>query len=116
MSAQKQSLPSFASIISVLSIALYCAGFFRLELELNLQKKRINAIENAAEMRQLSTKEDQNLIKLIKDVPGRYTYFQWYNLETGNWYSLETTVGQTSERMFYTRNYVYTSAYTQTVN
>ena len=46
MASQKQSLPSFASILSVLSIVFYCAGFLRVELELTKQKKRINALES----------------------------------------------------------------------
>ena len=46
MASQKQSLPSFASILSVLSIVFYCAGFLRVELELNEQKKRIIDLEN----------------------------------------------------------------------
>ena len=47
MVTQKQSqFPSFASVLSVLSIVFYCAGFLRVELELNEQKKRINALEN----------------------------------------------------------------------
>ena len=46
MITQKQSLPSFSSFLSVLSIFFYCAGFLRVELELNEQKKRINALEN----------------------------------------------------------------------
>ena len=41
MASQKQSLPSFASILSVLSIVFYCAGFLRVELELNEQEKKI---------------------------------------------------------------------------
>ena len=49
MASQKQSLPSFASILSVLSIVFYCAGFLRVELELNEQKKRINDLENNQE-------------------------------------------------------------------
>ena len=49
MASQKQSLPSFASILSVLSIVFYCAGFLRVELELNEQKKRINALESTEE-------------------------------------------------------------------
>ena len=49
MASQKQSLPSFASILSVLSIVFYCAGFLRVELELNEQKKRISALENNQE-------------------------------------------------------------------
>lgn len=46
MVTQKQSFPSFASVLSLLSIVFYCAGFLRVELELNEQKKRINALEN----------------------------------------------------------------------
>ena len=46
MASQKQSLPSFASIPSVLSIVFYGAGFLRVELELNEQRKRINDLEN----------------------------------------------------------------------
>ena len=49
MASQKQTLPSFASILSVLSIVFYCAGFLRVELELKQQKKRINDLENNQE-------------------------------------------------------------------
>ena len=49
MATQKQRAPSFATILSVLSIVFYCAGFLRVELELNEQKKRINALEIVAE-------------------------------------------------------------------
>ena len=49
MATQKQSAPSFATILSVLSIVFYCAGFLRVELELNEQKKRINVLEIVAE-------------------------------------------------------------------
>ena len=49
MASQKQSFPSFTSILFVLSIVFYCAGFLRVELELNEQKKRINALENNEE-------------------------------------------------------------------
>ena len=69
MTGQKQSLPSFVSIISVLSIVLYCAGFLRVELELNEQKKRINALENGPETKLPSN--DPSLIKLIKNAPGK---------------------------------------------
>ena len=41
MAVQKQSLLSFSSIISVLSIVFYCVGFIRVELEMNEQKERI---------------------------------------------------------------------------
>ena len=46
MTSQKQHLPSFATTISALGILLYCIGFLRVELELNNQKKRLNALEN----------------------------------------------------------------------
>ena len=49
MATQKQRMPSFASILFVLSIVFYCAGFLRVELELHEQKKRFNALEKNAE-------------------------------------------------------------------
>ena len=64
---QKQSLPSFSSIISVLSIVFYCVGFIRVELEMNEQKNRINALENVAEANQKSN--DTNM--KIKNAPGK---------------------------------------------
>ena len=60
MTAQKQKLPSFTSILSVLSIVFYCAGFLRVELELKEQKKRINTIESVGE-----TKTNFNLLDLV---------------------------------------------------
>ena len=68
MVVQKQSKPSFASIISVLSIVFYCAGFLRVELELHEQKKRINALESFAEDKSSSNNAD---IKIIKNAPGK---------------------------------------------
>ena len=48
VTGQKQCTPSFTTILPVLSIVFYCAGFLRVEVELNEQKKRINALENVA--------------------------------------------------------------------
>ena len=64
---QKQSLPSFSSIISVLSIVFYCVGFIRVELEMNEQKNRINALENVAESKQKSNDAHMK----IKNAPGK---------------------------------------------
>jgi len=64
---QKQTLPSFSSIISVLSIVFYCVGFLRVELEMNEQKNRINALENVAEAKLKSNDADMN----IKNAPGK---------------------------------------------
>ncbi|KAL9969308.1 hypothetical protein ACROYT_G021507 [Oculina patagonica] len=71
MAVQKSSSPSLASIISVLSIVFYCVGFIRVELELNEQKNRINALENAAETKPLSDDAD---IKIIKNAPEFQSY------------------------------------------
>ena len=63
MAVQKKSMPSFVSIISVLSTVFYCAGFLRVELELNEQKKRLNALESGAEAKSPSNDADMNAIK-----------------------------------------------------
>ena len=69
MAVQKQSMPSFASIISVLSIVFYCAGFLRVELELHEQKKRINALESVT-TEDKSPSNDADM-KIIKNAPGK---------------------------------------------
>ena len=71
MTSQKQLLPSFATTISVLGILLYCIGFLRVELELNNQKKRLNALENNQETKPQYS--DSNIVKIIKDALGMYT-------------------------------------------
>ena len=72
MISQKQKLPSFASILSVLSIVFYCAGFLRIELELKEQKKRIQALENDIE----ETKSHTNILDLVTkskgSTPGKF--------------------------------------------
>ena len=73
MAVQKQSMRSFASIISVLSIVFYCAGFLRLEVELHEQKKRINALERVTEAKSLSNDRDANM-KIIKNAPGKCVF------------------------------------------
>ena len=64
---QKQSMPSFASIISVISILFYCAGFLRVGLELHKQKERINALERVTEAKSPSN-DAKN--KIIRNAPG----------------------------------------------
>ncbi|XP_068762572.1 hemicentin-2-like isoform X2 [Montipora capricornis] len=66
MAAQK-SCPSFASIISVLSIALYCGGFLRVELELNKQRERIDALETDTQIEPLSN--DPDIGKISENSP-----------------------------------------------
>ena len=76
MASQKQSLPSFSSILSVLSIVFYCAGFLRVELELNEQKKRINDLENNQEN---NPSDVPNRNKLTKNAHGKSFLF-WFNI------------------------------------
>jgi len=83
MAVQKQTMPSFASIISVLSIVFYCAGFLRVELELHEQNKRINALESVAKAKSPSNNAD---MKIIKNAPGK---FFCYKLELTSCYNQE---------------------------
>ncbi len=69
MAVQKSSSPSLASIISVLSIVFYCVGFIRVELELNEQKNRINALESVAEAKPPSADAG---IKIFEDASGKF--------------------------------------------
>ena len=71
MAVQQQSLPSFASIISVLTVVFYCVGFIRVELEMNEQKERISALENVAEAKLLSDDAD---IKITNNAPGKLVF------------------------------------------
>ena len=70
MTAQKQRFPSFATTISALSIILYCVGFLRVELELNNQRERLQALENIPETE--PPLSDQNIAKFIKVARGMY--------------------------------------------
>jgi len=67
MIVKNQNFPSFASIISVLSIILYCLGFLRVELELNEHKKRLNALENVA----TKPSNSPDVSELITNAPGK---------------------------------------------
>ena len=73
MTVQKQILPSFASVISVLTIVLYCVGFIRVELELNQHKKRLNDLESVAETKPPANDRD---IKFIDNAPGKFYVYQ----------------------------------------
>ena len=62
-------MPSFASIISVLSVVFYYVGFLRVELELHEQKKRINALESVVEVK---SQPNEAYMKIIKNARGKY--------------------------------------------
>ena len=71
MAFEKQSWPSFASTVSVLSIVFYCVGFLRVELELNEQKNRINALESIVAPIATERPSKEPDVKLIKNAPGK---------------------------------------------
>ena len=75
MATQKQCAPSFATILSVLSIVFYCAGFLRVEVELNEQKKRINALENVAKTEPPSSEVHSDAI-ITNNSQGKFV-FTW---------------------------------------
>ena len=79
VAVQKQTLPSFSSIISVLSIVFYCVGFIRVELEMNEQKSRINALENVAEAKLKSNDADMK----IKNAPGKLVLIKLIKYQLG---------------------------------
>ena len=73
MAVQKpQSLSSFASVISVLSIVFYCVGFIRVELELNQHKKRLNSLESVAERKPPNDPD----IKFISNAPSKLFVYE----------------------------------------
>ena len=71
-SAQNQRFPSFSTTISALGIVLYCAGFLRVELELNNQKKRLDVLEIVARTKQPFSEPHHSIVKFIKDANGMY--------------------------------------------
>ena len=74
MTAHKQKWPCFAWILSALSIVFYCAGFLRVELELNEQMKRINLLSESVEETELLA----NILDLVviarKITPGKFSH------------------------------------------
>ena len=76
MVTQKQNLPSFSGFLSVLSILFYCAGFLRVELELNEQKKRINALENNANTEPRPSNE-RSVVEITKTRSSRKFFFRF---------------------------------------
>ena len=74
MASNKQNFPSFASIVSVLSIVFYCAGFLRVEFELNEYNKRIDSLESVSG-NQPRTSEPSYAV-ITKNVPDSGLSFQ----------------------------------------
>ena len=56
MVAQKSG-PSFASILTILSIVMYTGGFLRIEVEFNKQKDKINELEKVVESTKTSNSD-----------------------------------------------------------
>ena len=64
MGAEKNG-PSFASILTIVSIVVYTGGFLRIELEVNKQKDKINKLESVVESMKTSDSDDIALGKLV---------------------------------------------------
>ncbi|XP_015756507.1 PREDICTED: hemicentin-2-like isoform X2 [Acropora digitifera] len=64
MVAQKSG-PSFASILTILSIVMYTGGFLRIELEFNKQKDKINQLESVVESMKTSKGDDVAQVNTI---------------------------------------------------
>ena len=60
----EKSGPSFASILTIVSIVMYTGGFVRIELEFNKQKDEINQLESVLESMKTSN-DDISQGKLV---------------------------------------------------
>ena len=74
MTAHKQKWPCFTWILSVLSIVFYCAGFLRVELELNEQMKRINLLSESVEETELLANILDPVVMARKITPGKFSH------------------------------------------
>ena len=61
----EKSGPSFASILTILSIVMYTGGFLRIELEFNKQKDKVNQLESVVESMKTSKGDDIAQGKLV---------------------------------------------------
>ena len=60
--------PSFASILTILSIVVYTGGFVRIEVELNKQKDKINELEKVVESMKRSNSDNIAHGKLDREI------------------------------------------------
>ena len=74
MASEKQNFPTFSSIVSVLSIVFYFAGFLRIEFELSEYKKRIHSLERASGNQPRTS--EPSYAPTTKNVPDRGLSFQ----------------------------------------
>ena len=61
----EKSGPSFASILTIISIVMYAGGFLRIELEFNKQKDKLNQLESAVESMKTSKGDEIAQGKLV---------------------------------------------------
>ena len=69
MTSHKQNFPSIASIISLVSIVFYCAGFMRVEFQLSEHKQKINALEQVTETQ--PTTSGRSFNEASRNSPGK---------------------------------------------
>ena len=61
----EKSGPSFASILTIVSIVMYTGGLVRMELEFNKQKDKINQLESVVESMKTLNSDDIAQGKLV---------------------------------------------------
>ena len=54
----EKSGPSFASILTIVSIVIYTGGLVRIEVKLNRQKEKIHELESAVESMKTSNNDE----------------------------------------------------------
>lgn len=77
----QESGPSFASILTILSIVMYTGGFLRVEVEFNKQKDKINALEKLVES--MKTSNSDNIAQDGVETRVRFAFVArpWKDLE-----------------------------------
>ena len=64
--------PSFASILTILSIVMYTGGFLRIEVEFNKQKDKINELEKVVKLIPYKLKTERKNFKKRMVTPTFY--------------------------------------------
>ena len=76
----EKSGPSFASILTIVSIVIYTGGLVRIEVKFNKQKEKIHELESVVESIKTSNKNDVAQGELVAVIRKNETNYQQDNL------------------------------------
>ena len=76
----EKSGPSFASILTIVSIVIYTGGLVRIEVKFNKQKEKIHELESVVESMKTSNKNDVAQGELVAVIRKNETNYQQDNL------------------------------------